>query len=90
MAFQASSIWHLVAGISGATAVGLSAYGAHGFKPKVCFSYTSIHPIAHAHKNAHLTYDLHLMQLFPLQLFSFYVELVWHTGSLLPRSIQAC
>ncbi|XP_021766322.1 transmembrane protein 256 homolog [Chenopodium quinoa] len=27
-------LWHKVAAISGAVAVGLGAYGAHGFKPK--------------------------------------------------------
>ena len=27
-------IWHKVAGLSGAAAVGLGAYGAHAFKPK--------------------------------------------------------
>ncbi|EFJ43164.1 hypothetical protein VOLCADRAFT_83381 [Volvox carteri f. nagariensis] len=33
-ALQTGSVWFRVAAISGATAVGLSAYGAHGFKPK--------------------------------------------------------
>lgn len=28
-----SSLWRVLAGISGATAVGLGAYGAHGFRP---------------------------------------------------------
>ena len=28
------SIWHKVAGLSGAAVVGLGAYGAHAFKPK--------------------------------------------------------
>lgn len=27
------SIWHALAGLSGASAVGMGAYGAHGFKP---------------------------------------------------------
>ncbi|GLC34741.1 hypothetical protein PLESTB_001158400 [Pleodorina starrii] len=31
---QSGSIWFRIAAISGATAVGLGAYGAHGFKPK--------------------------------------------------------
>lgn len=26
-------VWHLVAAVSGASAIGLGAYGAHGFKP---------------------------------------------------------
>ncbi len=28
------SVWHNVAALSGASAVALGAYGAHGFKPK--------------------------------------------------------
>lgn len=28
------SIWHKIAGLSGAAAIGLGAYAAHGFKPK--------------------------------------------------------
>ncbi|GFR49610.1 hypothetical protein Agub_g11631 [Astrephomene gubernaculifera] len=33
-ALQAGSVWFRIAALSGATAVGMGAYGAHGFKPQ--------------------------------------------------------
>ena len=30
---QSTRVWRLLAGLGGASAVGLGAYGAHGFKP---------------------------------------------------------
>ena len=34
MATAAPALWHTLAGLGGATAVGLAAFGAHGFKPQ--------------------------------------------------------
>ena len=45
-----ASIWHKVAGLSGAAAVGLGAYGAHAFKPKDPYflevTYTILPPLS--------------------------------------------
>ncbi|GIL49644.1 hypothetical protein Vafri_5887 [Volvox africanus] len=51
---QSGSTWFRVAAISGATAVGLSAYGAHGFKPKDPY-YTEVFRRAN---NLHMIHSL--------------------------------
>ncbi|GIL73502.1 hypothetical protein Vretimale_5279 [Volvox reticuliferus] len=51
---QSGNIWFRVAAISGATAVGLGAYGAHGFRPKDPY-YTEVFRRAN---NLHMMHSL--------------------------------